>query len=171
MKLVKTNKPKYPYKVTFNNGRTSPIPSQHKFKTSFIAHHGCSLVAFYIALRFVGKKKTMTALLRWSKSHLSYFMASKLRINGVCAGINTFAPSHAIYYEKPIYDIVLTALKADKLVLLETKDPIHTNVLFKGSGNNFYNASDGRVKKINVKNMVNRATDNRTYRGCVIVEG
>lgn len=171
MKLVKTNNPKYPYKVTFNNGRTSPIPSQHRFKTEFIADHGCSLVGFYIALRFIGKKKTMTALLRWSRKHLKRFIKSKLTIEGVAAGISTFCPFHAFYYSKPDYDMVISALKADRLVLLETNSPIHTNVLFKGSGNSYYNASDGRVTKINVKNMVNRATDNKTYRGCVIVEG
>lgn len=170
MKLVKTKKAKYPCRVTFNNGRVSPIPSQHKFKTDFIAHHGCSLVGFYIALRFLGRKKKLVPLLRWSRKHLKKYMKAKLTIKGVAAGINKMLKGHAVYHKKPTYDMVKSALKKDQLVLLETKDPIHTNVLFKGNGNKYYNASDGKVKKINVKDMVKKATTSETYRGCVIVK-
>ena len=152
MKLVKTKKVKYPYRVTFNNGRVSPIPSQHRFKTDFVAHHGCSLVAFYIALRFLGRKKKIIPLLSWSKRHLKKYIKAKLTIKGVAEGINKMMPGHAEYHKKPTYEMVKKALKADQMVLLETRDPIHTNVLFKGNGKTYYNASDGTVKKVDVNN-------------------
>ena len=36
MKITKTKSSVYPRKVTFNNGRVSPVPNQKKFKSDFI---------------------------------------------------------------------------------------------------------------------------------------
>lgn len=170
MTITETNKKKYPYKVTFNNGNVSPIPSQHRFLTTFVQYHGCSLVAFYIALRFLGKKKTMGQVLRWSRRHLKDYIKGKITIKGVSVGINKlFKKDRATYYSSPKYDVIIRALNKDSLVLLETSDPIHTNVLFKGNGDNYYNASDGKVKRVDVVKIVGRATKSMVYKGCVIV--
>ena len=52
-------KKKFPWRIVLDNGRQIPVPSQYDFKSSFIRTHGCSLVAFYMALRFRGIKKNM----------------------------------------------------------------------------------------------------------------
>ena len=170
MMITKTNKTKYPYKVVFNNGRVSPIPSQHRFLTEFIRDHGCSIVAFYIALRFLGKKKTMGQVLRWSRKHLKDYLKSKYTIRGISVGIDKVMKSdHATYYSEPKLDVIVKALNRDSLVLLETSDPIHTNVLFRGNGETYYNASDGKVKKIDLEKIVRKATKSKIYKGCVIV--
>lgn len=170
MKIAKTNKTKYPYKVTFNNGRASWVPSQHRFKTEYIRDHGCSLVAFYIALRYLGKKKTMGTLLRYTRKNLDKYISAKLTIKGVSVGINKIMKEDcAVYYPKPDYKLILQCLKNDRLILLETGNPIHTNVLIRGSGDKYYNISDGQVKEIDVGHIVSKATTSNVYRGCVIV--
>lgn len=55
----KKSKKKFPWRIILDNGRQIPVPSQHDFKSEFIQRHGCSLVGFYMALRFRGVKKTM----------------------------------------------------------------------------------------------------------------
>lgn len=53
----KKSKKKFPFRIVIDNNRIIPVPSQHNFKSSFIQHHGCSLVGFYMTLRFKGVKK------------------------------------------------------------------------------------------------------------------
>ena len=64
-------KKKYPWRIILDNGRQIPVPSQHDFKSDFIQHHGCSLVAFYMALRYKGIKKNMQQCLAYVKKKLS----------------------------------------------------------------------------------------------------
>ena len=170
MKITKTKKKKFPYKVTFNNGRESWVPSQHRFKNEYVKDHGCSLVAFYIALRYLGRKKRMGTLLRYSRKHLSKYISAKLTIKGVAAGINRIMGEDcAVYYPKPNLKLIKQCLDNDRLILLETTDPVHTNVLIRGSGDKYYNISDGKVSEVDVGHIVSRATTSNVYRGCVIV--
>ena len=170
MDIIKTKKKKFPYKVRFNNGRESWIPSQHRFKTEYIREHGCSIVAFYIALRYLGRKKTMGTLLRYMRKHLSKYVSAKLTIKGVSVGINQIMKEDcAVYYPKPDHDLIIQCLKNDRLILIETGNPIHTNVLIRGSGDKYYNISDGKVTEVDVGHIISRATTSNVYRGCVIV--
>lgn len=172
MNTIKTKSDKYPRRVTFNNGRSSPVPNQKKFKNDFIRNHGCSLAAFYIALRFSGKKEKMNALLKWSRSHLKGHMKAKLTIKGVAKGLNKKAGRKVTTYHR-IANLskINKALDSGHLVLLETGDPIHTNVLYRSKPKHTYHLDHGNVKKINTAKMVKRATKSATYRGWVDVRG
>lgn len=171
MKITKQSKSTYPRKVTFDNGRTSPIPNQKKFKSSFIRNHGCSLAAFYVALRFCGKKVKMNPLLKWSRKNLKSQMKSKLTIKGVSQGINKKTGRRcASYHKKATTAPILNALKKGHLVLLELGNPIHTITLYR-SGGTTYRIDHGNVKKVKLKDMIKKATKNSTYRGWVDVKG
>ena len=55
----RNNKKKFPWRIILDNKRSLPVPSQYNFKSDFIRRHGCSLVAFYMALIFSGCKKSV----------------------------------------------------------------------------------------------------------------
>ena len=171
MKIKKTKSSAYPTKVTFDNGRKSYVPNQYKFKSDFIKHHGCSLAAFYIALRFCGVKMKMNPLLKWSRKKLKSYMKAKLTIKGVAKGLNKkCGRSVAKYYKKPTLKRVNDALDKGYLVLMERRDPIHTLVLYRANGKT-YKLDHGKVSKVSTKSLVSKATSNSTYRGLVIVKG
>ena len=171
MKKIKTRKKKYPYTVIFDNGRKSPVPSQHKFKTEFVRKHGCSMAAFYIANRFCGRKEKMGELLSYSKKKLKKHMHSKLTIKGVAAGLNKKAGRKVAFYHRTCNRKAINkALDAGHLVLLETGGPIHTNVLYRTSGRT-YHLDHGNVKKVNADKLIKKATKVSTYRGWVDVRG
>lgn len=171
MRIKKTKSEKYPTKVAFNNGRTSYIPLQYKFKSDFIKHHGCSLAAFYIALRFCGEKPKMNPLLKWSRTHLKKYMKAKLTIKGVAKGLNKrCGRAVATYHRRPTLKRVNKALDNGYLVLMEQRDPIHTLVLYRTNGRT-YKLDHGKVSRVSTKSIVNKATSNSTYRGLVIVKG
>lgn len=170
MKIIKTKSAPYPRKVIFNNGRSSPIPNQKKFKSSFIRSHGCSMAGFYIALRFCGKKEKMNPLLKWSRGHLKGYMKSKLTIKGVAKGLNKKCGRKvATYYKKPTWARVDKALSNGYLVLIEQGNPIHTVVLYRAGKT--YKLDHGNVSKVSAKSIVKKATSNSTYRGLVVVKG
>ena len=82
----KKSKKKYPWRIILDNGRQIPVPSQHDFKSDFIQHHGCSLVGFYMALRFRGVKKTMQQVLQYARKKLT--RGAKYPLMQVAKGIN-----------------------------------------------------------------------------------
>lgn len=171
MKIVKTGKKKYPYRVFPSKGHSFYVPSQHKFGNDFIDHHGCSLVAFYIAMSFLGKKKTMKKLLKWSRKHLK--VKSKIPLSEVYKGIRQLAPGkkdHVTFRRKVTSQEVRTVLAQGYLVLLETRDPIHTNpIMWDDSKQVVRNFSDGGKKKINIGKLVKNQCKNETYRGCIFI--
>ena len=85
MKIVanKDKKKRFPWRVILDNGRIIPVPSQHNFKTDFIKRHGCSLVAFYMALRYKGVKKYAADIAVRSKKTE---MWCKVSADGNCEG-------------------------------------------------------------------------------------
>jgi len=168
MKVIKTKSSKYPRKVIFDNGAKVPIPNQKAFKTSYINRHGCSLVAFYIALRFGGGKKKLTNLLKWSRKNLTGYFYSKLTIKGVARGLKKLGVK-AVYHKKPTFAMVNGALARGKMVLLELGGPIHTTVLYRSKKNKTYRFDHGKRTKCSTKQMVSKATDSKRYRGCVII--
>lgn len=171
MKRIKTKYKKYPNKVTFDNGRSSPVPSQHRFKNDFIRNHGCSMAAFYIAMRFCGHKDKMGKLLSYARKSLGKYMKAKLTIKGVAKGVNKRAGRRVARYHRTCSKKTINrALDAGHLVLLETGDPIHTNVIYRSSGKT-YHLDHGNVKKINVDNLIKKATKSSTYRGWVDIKG
>ena len=171
MEKIRTKKTKYPWKVVFNNGNTSPIPNQYKFKTEFIRKHGCSLCAFYIANRYIGRKDKIGQLLSYSKHSLSKYIKAKITIKGVAVGLNRKANRKVAYYHRTCSKkAVNKALDNGCLVLLETGKPIHTNVLYRANDRT-YHLDHGKVKKVNADKLINKATKSSTYRGWVEVRG
>lgn len=169
MIIVKTKRKKYPYVVRPIQGHAFYVPSQHKFGNGFVDHHGCSLVAFYIALSFLGHPLSMSKLLKWSKKHLK--IKSKIPIKQVYKGLKKLAPGATIIYRKKAKSQeVRVALARGYLVLLETRDPIHTNpLMWDDTKLCVRNFSDGEKKKVGVGNLVKKQCKNSKYRGCVFI--
>lgn len=172
MVIKKTGKKKYPLKIYPKNGKAFWVPSQHKFSNDFVDKHGCSLVGFYIAMMFLGKHKTMSYLLKWSRKHLK--IESKIPLSEVYKGLRKLAPKSkkdGITYRKKVTKTeVRNALARGYLVLLETKDPIHTNpLMWDDTKLCVRNFSHGEKKSVNVEKMVDKQCGNKTYRGCIFV--
>ena len=169
MVIKKTGKKKYPLYVKSKKGHGFYVPAQQNFKKDFVKHHGCSLVGFYIAMYFIGKHRTMSWLLKWSKNHLK--IESKIPLKQVYKGIKKLVPNANITYKKKMTSNELTsALAKGYLVLLETKDPTHTNpLMWDDSKKCVRNFSHGGKKKVSVAGMVKKQSKSDTYRGCVII--
>ena len=169
MIIKKTGKKKYPLYVKPKKGHGFYVPAQQNFKSDFVKHHGCSLVGFYIAMYFIGKHKTMARLLKWSKKHLK--IESKIPLKQVYKGLKKLAPKANITYKKKIGKTELAAaLAKGYLVLLETKDPTHTNpLMWDDTKKCLRNFSHGGKKKVSVAGMVKKQSKSDTYRGCVII--
>ena len=171
MRIVKTKRKKYPYVVWPTQGNGFYVPSQHRFSNDFVDQHGCSLVGFYIAMSFLGKRKTMNKLLKWSRKHLK--VKSKIPLSEVYKGIRQLAPGkkdHVTFRRKVTSQEVRTALAQGYLVLLETRDPIHTNpIMWDDTKCCVRNFSHGGKEKVSVGSMVRKQCTNDTYRGCIFI--
>ena len=106
MKVVgnknKKSKKKFPLRIILDSGRKIPVPSQYDFKDSFIRNHGCSLVAFYMALRFKGKKKNVHQCLDYAKKHLK--CGAKYSLKELCKGINQICCKGSAVYKTSLTD-------------------------------------------------------------------
>ena len=169
MVIKKTGKKKYPLYVKPKKGHGFYVPAQQNFKSDFVKHHGCSLVGFYVAMYFIGKHKTMSWLLKWSKNHLK--IESKIPLKQVYKGLKKLAPRAGITYKKKIGKTELaSALAKGYLVLLETRDPTHTNpLMWDDTKKCVRNFSHGGKAKVSVAGMVKRQSKSDTYRGCIII--
>lgn len=169
MVIKKTGKKKHPLYVKPKKGHGFYVPDQRKFKSDFIQHHGCSLAGFYIAMYFIGKHRTMKWLLKWSRNHLN--IESKIPLKQVYKGIKKLAPKASITYKKKVTTNELTsALAKGYLVLLETKDPTHTNpLMWDDTKKCVRNFSQGGNTIVSVAGMVKKQSKSDTYRGCVII--
>ena len=105
MKKVKTKDPKYPLKITLMTGETMLIPRQSQFDNQWLRKHGCSIMAEYIAMQWLGVKKVDKAklwpitLLRWHRKHTPNMIAAKLMIKGIPAAILVLSSGSAKYYK------------------------------------------------------------------------
>lgn len=174
MKVVgnknKKSKKKFPLRIILDSGRKIPVPSQYDFKDSFIRNHGCSLVAFYMALRFRGKKKNVHQCLDYAKKHLK--CGAKYSLKELCKGINQICCKGSAVYKTSLTDEQLMShLKKGQMVLFEERSPIHTVVLL-------YNANKKQVLRFSdgKKNVTTAAKENakrctsNNYKGIVIVK-
>ena len=161
---------RYPYRIYINNGRQIPVPSQHHFKSSFVQRHGCSLVEFYMALRFLGIKKTMAWCKKYLDSHYGLCGRSKYPIKKISAAINKIVSgAPAKYYKSPSAGAIRKALKSGDMVLFEERDPIHTVVLL-WDGEKTKRFSDGGYKNTTVNREMAKRCGDAYYGGCVIVK-
>lgn len=174
MRIVATKnrkrKKKYPWRIILDNGRQIPVPSQHDFKSDFIQHHGCSLVAFYMALRYKGIKKNMQQCLAYVKKKLK--CGAKYPLTEVTKGINMLCSGKPAVYHKSISDKQLKAhLDKGCMILFEEGNPIHTVVLLRDSKTGkIYRFSDGKKSITTVAKENKKKCTNEKYRGIVIVK-
>lgn len=165
-----TTKVRYPYKIYIDNKIVVPVPSQHKFKSEFVQHHGCSLVGFYMAVRFLGIKKSM----KWCKKYMdeNYGLQgkSKYPLRKITLAINKIAKGSPASFEKtPSAETIRKALKRGDLILFEEKNPIHTAVLL-WDGEKTIRFSDGTYKKVTVNQEIKKRCCDDYYAGCAIIK-
>lgn len=174
MRIVATKnrkrKKKFPWRIALDNGRQIPVPSQHDFKNDFIQHHGCSLVAFYMALHYKGIKKNMQQVLRHARRKLK--CGAKYPLTEIVKGINQICPGKpAIYHKSMSNERIEAHLKKGHMILFEEGNPIHTVVLLRDSKTGkIWRFSDGKKSVVTVKKENVRRCTNKTYRGVVIVK-
>lgn len=166
----KKTKKKYPYRIYLDNGRQIPVPSQYNFKSDFIKKHGCSLVGFYMALRFRGIKKNMQQCLNFAKKKLK--CGAKYPLTEIARGINMICPGKPAVYHKSISDKQLKAhLDKGCMILFEEGNPIHTVVLLRDSKTGkIYRFSDGKKNVTTVEKENKKKCTNEKYRGIVVVK-
>ena len=163
-------KKKFPWRIILDNSRTIPVPSQYNFKSDFIRRHGCSLVAFYMALRYRGIKKNMQQCLSYARKKLK--CGAKYPLTEIAKGINQICPGKPAVYYKTLTDTQLkTKLKKGYMVLFEEGGPIHTVALLRDSKTGkIWRFSDGRKNIVTVEMENKKKCTNEKYRGIVIVK-
>lgn len=163
-------KKKFPWRIVLDNGRQIPVPSQYDFKSSFIRTHRCSLVAFYMALRYKGIKKNMQQVLQYARKKLK--CGAKYPLTEIVKGINQICPGKPAVYHKSISDKRLKAhLDKGCMILFEEGNPIHTLVLLRDSKTGkIYRFSDGKKNVTTVEKENKKKCTNEKYRGIVIVK-
>lgn len=164
--LQKKNK-KYPEKIKFENGLVVPVPDQYNFSQEYIRTHGCSLAAFYMALRFCGKKKSMPKCLSFMRKHYNLNGRAKYSIRQIYDALLTICPGQN-FYENPTKTQIKKALKAGNMVLFEERNPTHTAV-YLWNGEKIHRFSNGSHKTVTINQIINKRNVDSHYKGCVIV--
>lgn len=166
----KKSKKRFPYRIILDSGRAIPVPSQHNFKSDFIRQHGCSLVAFYMALRFRGVKKNMQQCLSYARKKLK--CRAKYPLTEIVRGINQICPGRPATYYKRLTDNQLKAkLKKGYMILFEEENPIHTVVLLRDSkSGKVWRFSDGKKNTVTVEVENKKRCTNEKYRGVIVVK-
>lgn len=174
MRIVATKnrkrKKKFPWRIVLDNGRQIPVPSQYNFKSSFIRTHGCSLVGFYMALRFRGIKKNMQQCLQYARRKLK--CGAKYPLTEIVKGINQICSGKPAVYHKSLTNTQLEAhLKKGHMILFEEGSPIHTVVLLRDNKTGkVWRFSDGKKNVTTVEKENKKKCTNEKYRGIVIVK-
>ena len=166
----KKSKKKFPWKIILDNKRCIPVPSQYNFKSDFIRRHGCSLVGFYMALRYKGIKKNMQQVLQYARKKLK--CGAKYPLTEIVKGINQICPGKPAAYHKSLTTEQLKAkLKKGYMVLFEEGGPIHTVVLLRDSKTGkIWRFSDGKKNTVTVEAENRKRCTNEKYKGVVIVK-
>lgn len=166
----KKSKKKFPWRIVLDNGRQILVPSQYNFKSSFIRTHGCSLVAFYMALRYKGIKKNMQQCLAYVKKKLK--CGAKYPLTEIAKGINQICPGKPAVYHKSLTNAQLESkLKRGYMAVFEEGSPIHTVVLLmdKRTGE-IWRFSDGHKNTTTVEKENAKKCTNTKYKGIIVVK-
>lgn len=166
----KKSKKKFPWRIVLDSGRRIPVPSQYNFKSAFVRTHGCSLVGFYMALRFRGMKKNMQQCLSYARKKLK--CGAKYPLTEITKGINQICPGKPATYHKSLTTEQLKAkLKKGCMILFEEGNPIHTVVLLRDSKTGkIWRFSDGKKNVVTVEEENKKKCTNKKYRGIVVVK-
>ena len=144
--------------------------SKKKFPRRIVLENGCSLVAFFMALRFRGIKKNMQQCLSYARRRLK--CGAKYPLTEICRGINMICSGKSAVYHKSMTDKQLkTHLQRGHMVLFEESNPIHTVVLLMDSrSGKIWRFSDGKKNVTTVEKENKKRCTNEKYRGIVIVK-
>lgn len=153
-----------------DNGRKIPVPSQYNFKSPFIRTHGCSLVAFYMALRYKGIKKNMQQVLQYTRRKLK--CGAKYPLTEIVKGINQICPGKPATYKTSLSNERLQKLlEKGYMILFEEGNPIHTVVLLKDSkSGKIWRFSDGHKNTTTVVKENAKKCTNTKYKGIIVVK-
>ena len=174
MRIVATKnrkrKKKFPWRIILDNKRSVPVPSQYNFKSDFIRRHGCSLVGFYMALRFRGVKKNMQQVLQYARRKLK--CGAKYPLTEIAKGINQICPGKPATYHKSLTNNQLEAkLRKGYMILFEEDNPIHTVVLLRDSkSGKIWRFSDGHKNTTTVVKENAKKCTNTKYKGIIVVK-
>lgn len=174
MRIVATKnrkrKKKFPWRIILDNKRSVPVPSQYNFKSDFIRRHGCSLVGFYMALRFRGVKKNMQQVLQYARRKLK--CGAKYPLTEIAKGINQICPGKPATYHKSLTNNQLEAkLRKGYMILFEEGNPIHTVVLLRDSkSGKIWRFSDGHKNTTTVVKENAKKCTNTKYKGIIVVK-
>jgi len=164
LKVKARDSTKYPKLAVIASGRASrriKIPQQKKFG-SFCQKHGCSMAAASIALQFRGILKSPAEVHQYAKKHLGGYTGSKLTIFGIEKAINKIVGKKIATWKgcpeganKRIKADIRKAIHDGHIVLLEQKNPIHTNVIIGRSVDGKYVvATNGMTKKVTMNWLI-----------------
>ena len=173
LKVKNQNSVKYPKMAVIASGRASrriKIPQQKKFG-SFCQKHGCSMAAASIALQFRGVTKSPYEVYSYTKKHLGGYTGSKLTVFGVEKAINKIAGKISTWKgcpegaNKRIKADIQKAIHDGHIVLLEQKNPIHTNVIIGRSVDGKYViATNGTTKKVTMDWLIKTVLHGKSSR-------
>lgn len=181
MKILNRDNKKYPIKVVLANGKSMIIPKQAEFSNSWLRFHGCSLMAEYEALQWLGVERVKIEnayygiwpihLLEWHKLYTKNQVKAKVTVRGVAQGINKIAKGKgkATYYRVVTANRIRKAIKAGHTVIMEQADPIHSIYIIHDNDGTF-KVSYGKVSKVSIDSIAKTATKNATYRGMVVIK-
>lgn len=178
MKITKRKSAKYPIEITLTDGTKIIIPRQSQFGNDWLRKHGCSLMAEYIALQWLGvktipvngkkRKPYPINLLRWHKKHTPDDIAAKVMLTGVAKGIDRLSDGDGKYSKGTTLERMRTALDKGHIVIYERKDPIHTVTLIPDDGK-VWLANHGTVKETTTAKEIKKALKKTKYRGMIEV--
>lgn len=175
MKIKTTKSEHYPVTVTLSDGRKLKIPRQAAFADEYIRKHGCSLVAEYIALEYIGVRRTLNQLKKWHFKNTPGYVHPKVTVWAVSAYLSNMWDVIAVtvYYRIVTAKRIRRAIEAGHLVIMEQGPPgtkvIHTVALIPDKGR-CYCASHGKVVEVDINKIAKTATSNEKYRGMIIVK-
>lgn len=160
-------KKKYPEKIKFSDGLRVLVPDQSSFSDPYIQNHGCSLAAFYMALRFCGKKKSVKRCLKYLKKHYKLNGRSKYSIQQVYDAILALCPGQN-FYKNPTKNQIKRHLKAGHMILLEERNPTHTTV-YLWDGDKIVRFSNGGHKTVTLNQIMSKRSTDGYYKGCAAI--
>lgn len=166
--IKRKNSKKYTEKIKFKGGLKVLVPDQDAFADSYIRDHGCSLTAFYMALHFLGSKKSVKKCLSYLKKHRTLGSRSKYSIFQVYDSINELYPGKSSFIENPSKNKIKKALKSGHMILFEEKKPTHTAV-YLWNGEKIHRFSNGGHKTVTLNQIINKRSTDSYYKGCVVV--
>ena len=179
IKSEKTTSKAYPLNLHISNGTSEmldiKVPQQDAFG-EWLDKHGCSIVAACIGLQLKGIFKSPSELYKVAAKDYKRFMPNKLTLYGTSRLLMRYIKSGVSYHElkgkADAEDIkrIDAAVRNGDFVLIEQKNPIHTNIIVGRSGGRTVIATNGTIKYTTVTKLIKIASHNATHNGYIIIK-